>query len=248
MPNLVTTLIEPSCLYLYWQAADLASGLRRSGSRYCVGKIEKDSDTYTLTYLTETPSYIRAVENGFAPYPAFNNATKTYDNQVLETFLRRIPPRSRADYPEFLRFYGIQGTAETTNGQDFAILGYCGAKSPGDGFSLVHPFDTATRGDQFPVEIAGFRHSKYGQTLIDQNQVRDGLLGKAITFVAEPDNKYDTQAVQILLDEGNIGYVNTGQTAPFRNAFQQKYSVNGQVIRVNGHQHQPSILVVVSIS
>ena len=51
-----------------------------------------------LRYLTGTQDFDNACEEWVTNSPAFKKVDQTYDLEVEETFMRRLPPRSRGDY------------------------------------------------------------------------------------------------------------------------------------------------------
>jgi hypothetical protein len=244
---LTDTFIEPSKLLVCWQAPDDKKQLIKAGKRYCIAEIKKAVDgVFVFEYLQDTSDYAEAKARGFSGYPAFSPENREHRVNILETFMRRLPPRSRGDYPEFLAFHGIKGDAQTTLGYDFSLLGYTGAQSPADGFTLVHTFETAKIGDSFPLEIAGFRFSDYGKVLMAEKNI-SSLLGQKTFFKGDPSNRDDPRAVQVLTDNGHIGYINRYQTTLFHRSETEKISFSGTVIRVNGHPEQPSVLLMVTI-
>lgn len=119
-------LIEPTTLLLSWQA-------KTAKERYLVAKIEREKDNYRFIYLTDTAEFETSIKQGFCGYPAFSLKNKLHTNNVLDTFLRRLPPKTRGDYHHYLLQHGLPSPFPYS---DFALLGYTGAKSPADGFVL----------------------------------------------------------------------------------------------------------------
>lgn len=124
--TLQQNLIEPTTLLLSWQA-------KTAKESYLVAKIEREKDNYSFIYLTDTAEFEAAIEQGFCGYPAFSPRTRLHTNNVLDAFLRRLPPKTRGDYHRYLQQHGLPAPFLYS---DFSLLGYTGAKSPADGFVL----------------------------------------------------------------------------------------------------------------
>jgi hypothetical protein len=95
-----------------------------------------------------------AQKNGFEPYPTFPDIELVYDN-VIDAFMRRLPPRKRGDFTKYLEGLRLLPNASL---RDFTLLGYSGAKPPSDGFSIIHPFNNIDSCCELLLKVAGFRH------------------------------------------------------------------------------------------
>ena len=212
--SFVEHIIEPRRLLLGWQAPE--GNLR---TRYIVAELirEKAENETLLRYLSESSDFQDARKLGFCGHPAFVKMDSEYSQGVVDAFMRRLPPRSRADFPRYLALLRIPSGAVISN---FALLGYSGANLPSDGFSIIHPFDeVAEQPCEFLMEIAGFRY-----TGISFDEIE---LGVPVEFEQEPENKFDPNAIKIVFDRKKIGYVNRGQL----NAF-HRWLKNGRVSAV----------------
>lgn len=226
-------LVEPDRLLLSWQAQESE---RRS--RYVVGQLIRTGDMVVLEYFKGSVDYEEASEHGFKGYPAFQaKAETTYDTQVMEAFIRRLPSRSRRDFSRFLELRGIRPDVSIS---DFALLGYTGAKLPDDGFELVHPFDEANEPFEFITEIAGFRHAS-------EINAEDIAIGSAVSFVREPMNEYDSRAIRIEMNGKKLGYVDRGRLELFHKHFNAGDMISGEVNRRNGTVERPLIYIYTSI-
>jgi len=74
---------------------------------------------------------------------------------VLDAFVRRLPPRSRDDFSEYLDRYRLPNNARFS---DLALLAYTGGKLPSDGFEFCADLDQARPPFELVIEIAGFRY------------------------------------------------------------------------------------------
>ncbi len=117
--------IEPTILLLRWRP-------KTANELYLVAKVERERDNYRFTYLTETTEFEAAVKQGFCDYPAFNLKNRQHNNNVLETFLRSLPPKTRGDHHRYLHQHGLPAPFPYS---DFALLGYTGDKAQATAFT-----------------------------------------------------------------------------------------------------------------
>lgn len=228
-------LIEPDRLLLSWQAQE-----SKNRSRYVVGELIRKEGKVVLNYFDGTDDFKQARQHGFSGHPAFQirKAGKAYDSQVLEAFIRRLPPRSRSDFYRYLELRGLNPDAEIS---DFALLGYVGARLPDDGFELVHPFDNASEPFEFITEVAGFRH----ESKIVADEV---AVDASVQFIPEPDNDYDSKAIRIEMNGHKLGYVDRGRLDLFHRLLNTGHSINGKVMRKNGTAKRPLIYIFTTVS
>jgi len=224
--NLINHINTPNRLLLVWQSPE---GTERN--RFVVGEVCFDEQGYSFRYLVDTERFDQACTEGFVCYPAFRKINNEYRDGVLETFLRRIPPRKRGDFGKYLQQWRLALEIEIS---DFALLGHTGAKLPNDGFSLINPFDNVDAPHEFYIEVAGFRYQGVSLEDIAENMLVD--------FVSEPDNQYDQNAVRVEVAGQKIGYVNKTQSAAF-NRWLQHYSITACIERINGSSDRPLIYV-----
>ena len=230
----INHIVEPQRLLLSWQAIEVPVR-----SRFLVGEIVRGEGA-TFRYFPESEDYRRAKEAGFGGYPAFrvSNGGAEFNGNVLEAFLRRLPPRSREDYGDYLRQYGLS-KCQTLS--DIALLGYLRAKLPGDGFELVHTFEEA--GDdpfEFILEVAGFQHS----SKVDFDTIDDSA---NVSFHCEPENPSDPQAIEIRWDNRKVGYVDRVRTMIFHRLFEERRSFNASIYMRNGTTSRPLLYLFIEV-
>ncbi len=230
--NTIEHIIEPKRLLLIWQPLDN----NKERTRRVVGELLKQEDgTVILRYLTDTADFQQAVLDGFVCFPAFRKTNVEYANGVLETFSLRLPPRSRIDFNVFLDALRIPHDANISN---FALLGYSEARLPGDGFSIVNPFDEFIVPCEILSEIAGFRF--YLDTYDDIN------LGTELNFEFEKNNPKDPNAIKVLAGDNHLGYVNRVQTRAFR-YWLTNNNLKAVVERKNGRPSQERLHMFVKV-
>lgn len=230
--NFIEHVLEPSSLYLVWQPP---ADHRRS--RRIVGKLTREDGAVRLKYFVDTDSFKKAKDTGFVGMVAFKLDAREYCSNVMEILQRRLPPRSREDFPKFLQNFRLKPESCPS---DFALLGYTEAKLPGDGFSVVNDYSTAVPPFEFVTEISGFRYYEGMQMQFDS------LAGKKVSFAPEPSNPHDDKAVEVTLDGEKIGYVNSVQ-APSFVGWLDEFEVSGTIDRINGTDERPSVHLFVSV-
>lgn len=224
--NLIKHIDTPNRLLLVWQSPE-----GTGHNRFVVGEVCLDDKGYMFRYLVNTVQFDNACTEGFTCYPAFRKTNQEYSEGILETFLRRMPPRKRGDFGKYLEQWRLSPDIEIT---DFALLGHTGAKLPNDGFSLINPFDNIDAPYEFYIEVAGFR---YQDVLLE-----DISEDMAVDFISDPDNQNDQNAVRVEVAGQRIGYINKTQSVAF-NRWIQQYSITACIERINGTAGRPLVYV-----
>jgi hypothetical protein len=227
-------IVEPSELLLTWQPADESAPNR---TRRIVARIVKHgNDGATLRYLKESDDFQEALAAGFVGFPAFPIEHGVASHGVVEAMMRRLPPRSRADFDRYLEQHRLPAPFMHS---DFALLGYTGARLPSDGFGLVPVFPPEAVPCDLVVEIAGLRHVYRG----DVSSIRPG---DAINVRAVTRNPVDQDAVGFYWNGVLLGYVNRAIRGTF-SAWLNRFSVHATVDRVNGKPDRPLVYVRVEV-
>lgn len=222
---------QPKRLLLVWQAREHA---RRS--RHVVGELRLNDDgEVNFSYLVESDDFAAAKERGFDGYPAFDVEVEHHNQGVMSAFMRRLPPKSRADFSRYLELHRINAGLS-----DFQLLAYTGAKLTNDGFEIVCLFDETPAPFEFMAEIAGYRHhgglnsaSKY--------------LEQAVSFVAEPENPKDSNALALYAMSEHIGYVDRVRARRIKELMVSDANITAHVERINGTPDRPLLHLFVSV-
>jgi hypothetical protein len=224
-------IIEPTKLLLTWQSSE-----EDHRTRYIVAELNRIGDEINLRYLVNTEDFNKAKIQGFESYPAFQDVNKIHGN-VLDAFMRRLPPRTRGDFSLYMEGLRLKPAIELS---DFALLGYSGAKLLSDGFSLIHPFNNVDIACELLLEAAGFRHIKKNH---DEISIND-----AATFAKEFNTATKEQAICILINNKHIGYVNRGLLPTFVNWMDNGRIIGAWVEKTNGTPGKPTVYLYVKIS
>ncbi|GFE97719.1 HIRAN domain-containing protein [Gluconobacter sp. Gdi] len=228
-------------MYLCWQSPDITADRRH----WAVANVlQGDENNFHLRYFTEDEEFaqhnggksLRAAKDlGFSGYPAFSMRREHTDG-VRENFMRRLPPRTRPDFPLFLEKFCLSPDMHLS---DFSLLARTGAKLPGDNFSFVDPLRGYTAPCDFLIEVAGFRHQP--------NDIRSSLkIGQPLTFELDEQNSHDKCAIKVMAEGNKIGYVNRLQTHSFPEWIKEK-KVSAHLERLNGTIDRPRAFVFVSL-
>jgi hypothetical protein len=230
---------EPTRLVLAWQAPDGVEDRRR----WQVGELERHDAGVQFRYFKgsefEAANAGRSVDDmrhqGFVSFPAFEYVPgKTFNERVMETFARRLPPSSRSDFAQYLEYFSVR-SSEVPSG--FTLFAITEARLPGDGFSLVDPLDPDLASGEVPFEIAGFRYE--AKLIVPE-------VGQPLHLVPEPTNVHDDHAVQVFLGDQRIGYVNRIQ-APVVTQWLTTRDLECVVLRFNGRPGAPRVYALLRL-
>jgi hypothetical protein len=231
--NFIEHIHEPKRLLLVWQAAELPR------TRRAVAELVQPaaaSSRVMFRYLIDTADFQLAQQEGFVAFPAFRKTDQSYDLGVIETFARRLPPRTRGDYSQYLEQFRLRSDTSIT---DMALLGYTGAKLPSDGFSILDPLEDVLKPCEMMIEVAGFRHT----ATISRDQL---AIGSRAALREEPDNPYDANALAVYLGEQRIGHVPRQQATALR-ALMRNNALEMMIERINGQPERPLVYLFARI-
>ncbi|QDM19230.1 HIRAN domain-containing protein [Tardiphaga sp. vice278] len=241
MENWLENVSEPTSLYLAWQAPD-HFGKR---FRWAVGTVKPGADGWVLRYFehgaefeafNDGKKYEEILSLGYAGYAAFSTKVRVHTAGVAEALSRRLPPRGRADFDEYMKHFRLPQGLQISN---FALLGKTEATLPSDGFSLVDPLDGNVVRCDLLTEVAGFRY--YAAAAGDL--VR---LGAKVEVSPEPLNKMDPRAIVFRINGVTIGYVNRLQTEAFHRWIETQ-SVDVEIERINGKAGRPRLFLFIRV-
>ena len=238
--NWITMVQEPRSLFLAWQAPDHFE-LRH---RWAVGLLTPIDGGLQLRYLSDeefpkfndgrTAADARALS--YEGYPSFSLKQATHATGVADALMRRLPPRSRADFGDFIKQFRLKPDRTLSL---LELLGRTEAKLPNDGFSVVDPLDPALTHCDLMLEIAGFRHYVKSEPL--------GVgVGHQVAIEAEPDNKVDAGAVKVTVGGRKIGNINRLQAPTFLRWLKDR-KIAAVLERLNGKPDRPRAFIFVRV-
>lgn len=203
--NTIHNFFEPNRLLISWQQPD-GSGEGHSRTRHIIAEIFRNDYGEFFRYFVETKEFNRALDNGFTGIPAFKIVPEPYSTGAINTFTRRLPPRTREDFKEYLKLHNLP---TDFNGSDFALLSYTGAKLPSDGFEIFPDLMDLEGPYEFVFEVAGTRYLEVDFTKLN--------IGDPIEFKLDEANPYDSNAINIHCGTQHVGFV----PKPYANAFKK---------------------------
>lgn len=232
--NSVVHFLEPSRLLLIWQP--LLSGNERR-TRRVVGEIVRQGEQITFQYLQETKDYKSAKEEGFLGYPSFKETTEEYKNDVLASFLCRLPPKKRGDFADFLSMHGLPSDFDAS---DFSLLAHTRAKLPGDGFEILPDLTTVKKPYDLIIEVAGTRHI--------QSLAFDQIKENAPVFLKpENSNLHDENAIEVICEPiGQLGYIPKPYCQEFQKLIETD-AVTCVIQKVNGRPERRLIYLFLQV-
>jgi hypothetical protein len=228
----ITNIVEPNRLKLVWQGVN--ASVR---TKFVVGELIRAGSNVSLCYHRQSADFHLAKGQGFVGHPAFNYDVGVHHTNVVEVFSKRLPHRSRTDFRIYLEKNRLQQFPFIS---DLALLGYSGARLPGDGFSLEIDYLYEEMPLQFLMEVAGFRY--YSGMHMDLSSLTDW----SVTFLREPANQYDPYAVQIYVGGSLIGYVPRPHSASVWYWLQHDL-ITATVERVDGAKVRPEVYLFVQV-
>lgn len=227
---MITYVFEPHRLILTWKPHTTSSGVKLA-----VAELVHVHGNVIFRYMRECDDYKQALAAGFIGYPAFNIDVEIHNFGVMDAFVRRLPPRRRADFNTYLEQFGLKPDMPAS---DFSLLGYTGAKLPSDPFELFMDLSLATAPLDLLLEIAGFRHT---QPDVDSQNI----IGLPLTFWTEPENEYDKNAIAVYQGDFKIGFVSRVMCASFLE-FMKRGRVTAKICKLNGHKGFTTAYMLVS--
>ncbi len=231
--NRIEHIVEPHRLFLSWQRPMVGQERR---TRRIVGEIERDGERVVFRYLTDSDDFKKASKEGFQGFPTFLPEKQSeFTVGVLDAFTRRLPPRKREDFSQYLAQYRLP---ENFDASDMTLLSYTGAKLPGDGFELVPDLTGIKPPFEILMEVAGFRHHDVGVNAIS--------IGDSVGLVREHDNPVDPDAIAVTHAQGQIGYI----PRPFCHAVDgwlRNFGCEGHIERINGKPDRPLVYLFMRV-
>lgn len=233
--NVLQHIIEPRRLWLTWQPLDEHAPVR---TRRIVGEVcKEETGQVVFRYLKDSADFKAASDAGFKGFPAFKLSEPEVRQGVIESLMRRLPPRKREDFAGYLARHALPSPFGYS---DFALLAYTGARLPSDGFALVPEFPPDAIPCDYVTEVAGLRHVFDGDT----QKIR---LGDSVSFKVDKHNWVDADAVAVIYHGRQVGYVNRAIRHTVK-AWLGSHKVDATVWRLNGNPERPLLYLKISVS
>lgn len=228
--SVIEHIFEPSRLLLVWHH----SLPDTPHHRRVVGELVRHGEDVSFRYLKNTEDFQAALEEGFHEFPAFADKSNTAEQTgALDVFMRRLPPRKREDYQEYLAQYNLP---PDFSGSSFSLLGYTGARLASDTFELCPDLSDAKAPLDFVIEASGTQYHNTDNHIFKEDD--------KVTFETDPENPHDKNAIKILHNLSVVGFVNKALSPSFLRLLQTG-SLEGRVLRFSERKLQSRLLIMV---
>ena len=151
MTDLITDPIQTRRALLTWQRPLEQPGSR---DRYAVAELSQCEEGVAFSYLNEK-GLAPALETGFSGYPGLALGDSHEADTALDVLARRLPPRNRPDFHDFLETFGLSPQADFSG---LSLLAYTGARVTGDSFGVTETFEGFDRTFRYVFDVSGYRH------------------------------------------------------------------------------------------
>jgi len=232
MTDLITDPIQTRRALLTWQRPLEQPGSR---DRFAVAELVQCEGGVAFSYLDEE-GLAPALEAGFSGYPGLALGDAHEADTALDVLIRRLPPRNRPDFHDFMETFGLSPQADFS---DLSLLAYTGARMTGDSFGVAETFEGFDRPFRYVFDVSGYRHYR--------NDAPDLAVNAPVIFRRDPTNEHDPDAVEVARQDGvRLGYVNRLQAQTVRNWIERGI-IDARVFKVNGRSVYPRLFVMADI-
>ena len=179
-------------LYLAWRQPDQRW--------WPVGRLSYDGSEYVFSYTKGARS---AAGGGFRPLPSFPDLEDVYvSKELFPLFANRLPPRSRADYEDFVEWLDL-GSGEK------APMGLLARSGGGRETDMFEVFPAPVQSAASRYETAFFVHGLRHRGPEAEEEARRLAPGDPLVLRADPQNPHDPKALRILttLRGVHLGFV-----------------------------------------
>ncbi|MCA8834876.1 MAG: hypothetical protein K8953_07275 [Proteobacteria bacterium] len=235
-PLLLSNPPQTQAAYLVWQSPK--NHAQGTGRHYGIGMLRADpnSDNVVFNYLRESEDFHKATQNGFNGYTGIPLRRRDKNSSAFSLLQRRVPPQNRPDYKEYLARFGLHKEDSLTL---LSVLACTGARQIGNPFSIAETFEGFDEPFQYIFDVSRRQHYIA--------QTPNVKTGDEVSFVAEPDNKYDPFAVCLKDANGQtLGYINRCQAKKVQ-SWVPNGITNARIHRVNGRRDYPRLFVMCDI-
>lgn len=189
--------------------------------RHLVGVLKRNA-TQGAVFSYIKDGVERAQKDGFSPYTEFPEIDKLYSENVLEVFGQRIMKSERSDIADFFDFWEIDPKFKDDK---YYLLAYTQGLNPTDNFEFLADFNPR-KNLCFLTDLAGLTKNKLGK-----NEV---LPGDSLSYVLDPENEFDKNAVKVFKGEKYIGYIKQIHSRVFHKIKREPLTLTVKAVELNG--------------
>lgn len=154
---------------------------------------------------------------------------------AIATFTRRLPPRRREDFKEYLQLHKLPADF---NGSDFALLSYTGAKLPSDGFEIFPDLIDLEGPYEFFFEVAGTRYLNVDFTKLN--------IGDPIDFKIDERNPYDPNTINIYCGTQHVGFAPKPYVESFKKLLAEG-KLKASIEKLNSNSSRPLVFLFAEV-
>ena len=206
--------------------------------RHRVAEISQadDEKKFLFRYLKDDELFKLAEQKGFDGYVGLpmDDDLDALSYRARDLLIRRLPPRRREDFAEFIGQFGLDPDHEKYT--DLTLLARTGARLARDGFSIWESFDGFECPFTYVFDVAGYRGHA--------DKHRDIKAGDVVIFSRDRDSP-DGHRDAIKMERGGevLGYVNRFQAEKIGQWLDEGVTIDAKVYRVNGLSARPRAFV-----
>lgn len=232
MTDMITDPIQTRRALLTWQRPLEQPGSR---DRFAVAELLQCEGGVAFSYLDEE-ALAPALDAGFGGYPGLALGEAHEADTALDVLVRRLPPRVRPDFDDFMETFGLSPQADFSG---LSLLAYTGARLTGDSFGVTETFEGFDRPFRYVFDVSGYRHYR--------NDAPDLAIDEPVVFRHDVTNEYDPHAVEVARQDGaRLGYVNRLQAQTVRGWIEHG-NIDARVFRATGRTAYPRLFVMADI-
>lgn len=240
--NNINQIPNTGRLFIVWQEPKGGEG-KESGRRFVVGEILYNDEFEQINYF-DNDDLRDAQSCGLRKLDAFagKEGNKLTNKEISNSLGKRVIARDRDDFDRYLKSYMISPSIK--NDLDtLTLLANTGrGHNFGDGYSFFPDIQNAKTPFQITFGIAGHRHSE-GMTK-ESNKM--SLQGKKVELRIDKNNQYDPYAIEVLLNDTEMGYVPKGLNKRLSN-FIESNKIEATIARINGTTERPNLIILTKI-
>ena len=232
MTDMITDPIQTRRALLTWQRPLEQPGSR---DRFAVAELLQCEGGVAFSYLDEK-GLAPALGTGFSGYPGLALGDSHEADTALDVLIRRLPPRNRPDFHDFMETFGLSPQADFSG---LSLLAYTGARVTGDSFGVTETFEGFDRPFRYVFDVSGYRHYR--------NDALDLEIDEPVVFRHDPANVYDPHAIEATRQDGvRLGYINRLQAQTVREWLEHG-SIDARVFRLGGRSAYPRLFIMADI-
>ena len=189
--------------------------------RIIIGIIKRNAFGVSFSYLNR--GLDEAKKEGFVTYTDFPDESRVYNEGVLDIFGLRLNKSEREDIQKYYDYWEIDPQFKDDK---YYLLAHTQGLLPTDNFEFLADFNPI-KNLSFTTELCGLTNLKLPKDTLAE--------GDKLTWVKEPDNKYDKYAVKVYKGDIFVGYIKKIHSRIFYKKCRSKLQITVKSLNRNGH-------------